>query len=590
MAQGFCTQVTSLAVEDHAGQTRRARTVGLALRADLIQWSVLAFTMFLVLAPLLPIIYQAFLNGPLYDKRSTLTLQNFHTMVASAELGGVLVNTAIFAVATTIIAQIVGASFAILIGRTDMPLRRLMNGLMLVPLVVSSMVLAFGWTLSYGPSGFVTLFVQSHIGFKPWNLNSLAGMSVVAATTQAPLAFVYCLAAAAMIDPALEDAARSVGARPLTIFRKVTLPLLIPSIIFGAVLNFTTALDAFSIPYIFGEASGIRLFMTFLYAKGIASVQSDYGLVATASLLLLAVVSTLVFIQSRLLKNARRFATIGGKAHHPKLFALGKLKWAAFALVAAYILLLVIFPIGVLGLRAFTSFLSPLVPFWKLFTLQNFVTVFTSDALLQPIINTMLLSFIGGALATLFVAMIAIVTHRSDFRFKRYLEYLAMIPRAVPGLIAGIGMFYAVVFFPPLALLSGTLWLLAFAYTSQAIPKGYGALAPSLLQIGPDLDQAARVMGSGWWAATRAVVFPLLKPSLAAAFSLLFIAFFKEYSIALFLVTPGTEVIGTRLLQSFMKGEMGQVSALATVQVVLTMIFVVIFRLTLGTRTGNAHV
>ena len=225
--------MTSLAVEDIAGQTRRARTARLALRADLIQWGVFTFTMFLVLAPLLPIIYQAFLNGPLYDKRSTLTLQNFHTMAASTELGGVLVNTAIFAVVTTVIAQIVGATFAILIGRTDMPLRRLMNSLMLVPLVVSSMVLAFGWTLSYGPSGFVTLFVQSHLGFKPWNLNSLAGMSVVAATTQAPLAFVYCLAAVAMIDPALEDAARSCGARPLTIFRKVTLPLLIPSIIFG---------------------------------------------------------------------------------------------------------------------------------------------------------------------------------------------------------------------------------------------------------------------------------------------------------------------------------------------------------------------
>ncbi|MHA4734071.1 MULTISPECIES: ABC transporter permease [Ensifer] len=558
-----------------------------ALRADVIQWAVLLFTLFLVLSPLVPIVYQSFLSGPLYDSGSDLTLTNFTKLVGNPELHVVLLNTLVFAVVTTIMAQVIGAVFAILIGRTDMPCRTALNSFMLVPLVVSSLVLAFGWTLSYGPSGFVTLFVQSIIGMRPWDLNTLSGMAVVAATTQAPLAFLYCLASVAMIDPTLEDAARSCGAKPLKIFAKVTLPLMIPSLIYGTVLNFTAALDNFSIPFIFGEASGIRLFMTFLYAKGLRAQSPDYGLVATASLMLLFVVALLVFIQSRLLRNARRYVTVGGKAHHPKRFSLGKLRWPAFFVVAAYILLLVVFPIGVLILRAFTSFLSPLIPFWTLFTLENFAAVMDSDVLLRPIINTIVLSFVGGGLAVGSISMIAIVTHRSDFRFSHQLEYIAMIPRAVPGLIAGIGMFYAVVFFPPLGWLSGTIWLLAFAYTAQAIPKAYGAIAPALMQIGPDLDRAARVMGSDWWTATRSVIFPLLRPSLVAAFSLLFIAFFKEYSIAIFLVTPGTEVIGTSLLQSWMQGQMGHVAALASIQIVLTMIFVAIFRIAFGTTASG---
>lgn len=553
------------------------------LRGATIQWLVLAFAVFLVLAPLVPILYQAFLDRALYDSDPKLTLSNFSKLFSNPELHGVLGNTLWFSILTTVIAQTVGAAFAVLIGRTDMPWRRVMHSLMLVPLVVSSLVLAFGWNLSYGPSGFVTLFVQSMTGGESlWNLNTLVGMSIVAATTQVPLSFLYCLAAVSMIDPSLEEAARTCGAKPFRIFTRITLPLLFPSLVFGTVLNFTSALDTFSIPFIFGEPAGIRLFMTFLYQNGLRAHNPDYGFLATASLLLLGIVALLVWIQSRLLRNSERYVTLGGKASHPKRFRLGKLRWPLFLAAAAYILLLIIFPIGVLVLRACTSFLSPLVPFWTLFTLDHFKEVLEADAFLRPITNTIVLSAVGGAMATLFIAMMAVVSHRSNFAFARAMEYLALVPRAVPGLVAGIGMFYAVAFFPPLSWLSGTIWLLAFAYTAQAIPKAYGAIAPALVQIAPDLDRAARVTGSDWWQATRSVIFPLLRPSLFAAYSLLFMSFFREYSIAIFLVTPGTEVIGTSLLQSWMQGQMGNVAALASVQIVLTMVFLGLFRIAFG--------
>ena len=207
----------------------------------------------------------------------------------------------------------------------------------------------------------------------------------------------------------------------------------------------------------------------------------------------------LVFIQSRLLKNSRRFVTISGKASHPRLFSLGRFRWPAFLLVGAYILLLVIFPIGVLVLRAFSSFLSPLVPFWELLTLENFTAVMGSDVFLRPITNTIVLSLVGGLATTAFIGLMAIVSHRSDFRFSGWIEYLALVPRAVPGLIVGIGIFYAVVVLPAAGMVERYDWLLAFAYASQAIPKAYGAIAPALLQIGPDLDKAARTMGADWW-------------------------------------------------------------------------------------------
>jgi iron(III) transport system permease protein len=285
-----------------------------------------------------------------------------------------------------------------------------------------------------------------------------------------------------------------------------------------------------------------------------------------------------------MLRNTRRFVTVGGKAARPRPFPLGPLRWPAFVLVLTYVLLFILFPIGVLGLRACVSFLSPLIPFWQMFTPEFFNEVFNLPDTRRAIFNTIVVSFIGAAVGTGFIALIAIVVHRSEFRFRRQLEYVALFPRALPGIIAGLGFFYAVVLLQPLGWLRNTIWILIVAYTMRYIPTGYGALAPALLQIGPDLDRSARVVGADWWTSMHAIVMRVMKPALFTCFALLFINFFKEYSTAIFLFAPGSEVIGTSLLQFWVQGEMGRVAALSSLQIVLTVFFIYCVRRALGVR------
>src|SRR3546814_3731287 len=85
--------------------------------------------------------------------------------------------------------------------------------MLLWPIFLSHLVMAFGYFTMYGPAGYVTVFVQSIVGVQPWNLYSIGGMAVVAGVAQAPLAYLYCIAATSAADPNLEDAARTVGAR-----------------------------------------------------------------------------------------------------------------------------------------------------------------------------------------------------------------------------------------------------------------------------------------------------------------------------------------------------------------------------------------
>jgi iron(III) transport system permease protein len=105
-----------------------------------------------------------------------------------------------------------------------------------------------------------------------------------------------------------------------------------------------------------------------------------------------------------------------------------------------------------------------------------------------------------------------------------------------------------------------------------------------LLQVSHDLDRAARVQGADWWTTSRRILLPLMRPALVGCFTILFISFFKEYSTAIFLFAPGSEVIGTALLQLWVQGEVGLVAALATIQVAVIAICVAAVRGIFGVK------
>lgn len=533
------------------------------------QYGTGLLTLVLVLSPIAPVVYQAFLQHALYDPVHELTLSNIPKLLNTQGFGGVIWNTVIFAALTTLIAQTLGTVAAIVFVRTDMPGARLFGELFLWPLFVSALVLSFGWYSLYGPSGYVTLMVQQMTGGSPWNLYSLLGMSAIAGVSQAPVAFIYCSSSASTTDPSLEESARIAGAGTFTTLSRITLPLMLPAIAYSAVLNFTVGMELLAIPLLFGEPVGISVLTTFLYNNGVNSPKPDHGLVASAALLLLVCICFLVWLQTRLLGNTRRFVTLGGKATRPRPFRLGRLRWV-FALVAAfYCAVAIVGPIGALCLRAFTSLLSPMVSVVDVLTLDNFAKLLEYPIYIRSIWNSFVVSTVGSAIATGLVAMVVLVSLRSEFRFRRQLQYLSLFPRAVPGVIAGLGFFYAFALVPGLGEIRNTIWILVIAFSMRYLPVGIGAVAPMIMQISPDLDRAARTQGANWWTASRRILLPIMRPSLIACFTILFTTFFKEYSTAIFLFAPGSEVIGTSMIQLWAQGEMGVVAALAVTQVVV---------------------
>lgn len=543
--------------------------------APLIQWGTILGITTLVALPILPIVYQALLDRPIYQAGGNLTLDNIQRLLTDSEFGSAFYNSTIYTIGATLVAQLIGVTIAVVAGRTNIYGKALLTALVVWPLLVSDLVKALGFSIMYGPSGYVTTLVKM-LGLPAWNLNSLMGMIIVGGVSQAPLTYLYCIAAVRSMNPALEDAARAAGAGPGTVFRRIVFPLLLPSFLASAFISLISNLEALSVALIFGYPSRIILFPTYIYLKSIQGADHDYGLIASSALVLLVLLLILVLVQMKLLGDTRRFVTVAGKATANRIFRLGFLRVPISAIVMAVMFLIVGVPFIGVVLYAFAEFFSPLIPYTQVFTLDNFRDLFGREFYIRTFLNSLFISVVGAAIGTFVVFVAAAVVTRTRHRFAPALDAVIAVPRAIGGLVAGLGFFYASVIFPPLELVRGTLWILIIAFIMRHLPLGYGATVPAMMQISVDLERSARSAGASWWRSMVSIVMPLLKPALLATYTIFFLQFFKEYSTAIFLVTPGNEIIGSVMLNLIWEAKTSTVAALALLQIAVSAVFLFI--------------
>jgi iron(III) transport system permease protein len=538
------------------------------LAVGLVQWGIALLALVLVLFPTWPIIYQSFLRQPLYETGQALTLSNYPRVLTNPAIWRVIGNTVIFMVGSTLVGTGLGILFAVLLTRTNVPGRTLFSKLITIPYYVSALILAFAWRVMYGPQGFITVAV-GQLGLPTWNLYSMGGLIVVAALYFMPLTYLYCSSSLLLADPQLENAARISGARPMRVLWSITLPLIRPAMLYSVLLTLVSGIELLSIPLVLGVPSNIDVLSTFLYRTAIQSGSSDYGMLAVVALMVVVFVTVLVRMQSELTKQERRFVSVGGKISRGRLLSLGELRWPAGILIGLLVALTIVVPLVGITLQAFTPFLSPLANPFSLLTLDNFREAFEFGRYRQSIFNSLFLAAVGGLIATLFMALCALVAYRSWFPFRGAVKYLALYPRAFPGTVIGLGFLWALLSVPAIGGLRNTLWVLVIAYSMRYLPLGFSSVSPSILQISDELDRAARVSGANWLGVMRHIMLPLLRPALIATYLLVFITYLKEYSVALFLNAPGSEVIGTTMIQVSEQGGMGPVAALAVVQLII---------------------
>ena len=185
-------------------------------------------------------------------------------------------------------------------------------------------------------------------------------------------------------------------------------------------------IETLSVPLIVGQPVGITVFSTFLYENGIQSINPDYGILGAASVVILLATIVLVLIQGKLLKDAKRFVSVRGKATRPQLLDLGGLKWVRIVALSLYLICEALIPVVGLILRSFTRICTPLQNPLTSLTFDNYSRVLDADDYRQSITNSLIVSGIGAILVAAIAVAAAVVAKRSTFRFSKTIEYLAL--------------------------------------------------------------------------------------------------------------------------------------------------------------------
>jgi iron(III) transport system permease protein len=355
----------------------------------------------------------------------------------------------------------------------------------------------------------------------------------------------------------------------MRVIAQVTVPMLRPAILNSAVLIFALCLEILGIPLFVGAPSNIDFYASYLYNTWNNSVTPDPPAVSAGAVLLLVVVSLLLVVRARLSGQQQRFVALGTRGGPAKPLDLGRWRWPAAVVLGAFIGVTSVIPLIGLVLMSCVRALTTLEAPWHLFTAYNWTTVATDPALRRAITDSLLIAVAGGAVTVLLVAAATLIAHRSRFPLRGVLAPALIYPRAVPGIILGVGFFWTYLMFTPGSLVRNNLWGEAIALCVRNLTLAYVVIYPSLARVSAELDRAARSSGAGWWTIARRVLLPILRPALFAAFLLMFITLLSDYDPVVFLQKPGTELLGVTMLQFWGRGVVGPVAALAVVQVVI---------------------
>jgi len=522
-----------------------------------------------VLLPLGIVLYQSVLDAPFFQPSAKLSTSAFVFVFSDPDFHRAFATTVLVAAGMTLIAVPLGSILAFLLVRTDLPGRRVLEPVALIPIFLSPVVLAFGYVVSAGPVGFFTLWFKESFGSAPWNVYSLGSLILIAGLTHIPYVFLYTSSALRALGADLEEAARVTGAGAARVALTVSLPMVRPAILYSAVLVFFLGFELFGLPLILGDPGGLLVLSTYLYKLTNRLGVPSYQLMAVVAVSIIAIAFPLVYLQRRLIGASARFVTVGGKGLSPRPLRLGRWRWPALASVLVWLAATVLLPLSGVFLRAFVSSWGEGIRLSQVMTLENFRELLDYPNLVRGILNTLGIAIFGGALAVAWYALIGLAGHRWQSGWSRVLDYLVMVPRGMPGLVAGLAFLWVFLFVRPLSPLRSTLFSVWLAYSVVWLAYGMRLISSALIQVSPDLEEAGLTVGASRGQVIREVTVPLIRFGLIGSWLLVFMIFVREYSTGVYLLGPGTEVVGSLIVSLWATGAIDIVAALAVVNVVL---------------------
>jgi len=534
------------------------------------------FVLLVVIYPLWQVLFRSFLDA------GVLSLKSYQKVFSYPSYYRALLNSVWISCATAAMCMVLGTLLAFLVIRTDLPGKKTLRTLLVLPYALPSFFAAIAWIQLLGPQGYLARLVLDVFGFAavPWNIYSAGGIVFVLTVHYFILVFITVAGALERMDASLEEAARASGAGTGQIMRHITLPLVLPAIMAGGLLAFIGALANFGIPALLGMRARFFVLTTSIYY---ALAIPDFGLATALSSMLVLVALVTMGLQFGIQRGESRFTVISGKAVHPSALKLRTIRHPLFLMTSVLVVFISILPILSMVLTAVMRYWG--APFTAAnLTLQNFAYVLRFEAAQRAIMNSMFLGAVAATMAMFVGTVISYLHVKAKLRGSRVLDFLATIPYAVPHTVIAIAMILA--WARPLVSLYGTLWIILVAYLAVYLPFAVRTTNSTLQQVHDSLEEAAKASGAKLFPRLRDIILPLTRPGMIAGWILVFMPALRELTVSILLYAYHTETIGVVVYNLQDAGYREIAAALASIVMALLILGNMILRKVTGGVAG----
>jgi iron(III) transport system permease protein len=496
-----------------------------------------------------------------------------------------MINTFTLAITRQAIALLIGAFFAWLIARTDLPMKGLLEFFFWLSFFLPALPETMGWILLLDPK--YGLLNQGLVGLGVVNqnlFNIYSFWGIVWAHMGGSVSVKVMLLAPAFrnLDAALEESSRISGASGWHTFFHIIVPVMMPAILVTTILGIIRSLEAFEIELLLGTPIGLQVYSTKIHEL-VTWEPPQFPPAMALSTVFLGVLLLLVAFQRRYIAN-RIYTTVTGRGFSTRPTQLGRWRYPAFALVFSFALVITVVPTILLVTGTFMK----LFGFFNIaqpWTLDNWRATLSDPVLLRSLWNTLAIGLGSGLIGVLFYSFIAYMIVKTRDRGRWLLDFLSWLPWSIPGILLGVALLWTFlqtkIFLP----LYGTIYLLMIAMVIKSMPFGTQMIKSVLLQLGNDLEEASKVCGGTWLDTFRRVIFPLTMPALITVGLVGFISAARDISTVVLLGSGRSRTLSLLMLDFAAGAEFEKATVVAVMVVGLVVVAALIAR-GLGGQVG----
>jgi len=467
----------------------------------------------------------------------------------------------VLSVGSVILSAIIGVPLAFVFHRYDFRGRRVFRALASAPVLLPPLVGVIAFLFLYGESGIVSRTIQIvfHLS-SPWpRLRGFSAILFVHAYSMYVYFFMFVSAGLERLDTAMEEAAESLGASGLQRLTRVTLPMLVPSLIGASLVTFMSSMASFSAPYIFG--GGIRvLAVEILNAKLNGNIP-----MALVETVLLATTSLTVLFVLQWYEGRRKYSSVGKGVAAKRVRIVSPLARALAGVVGTAVVILLILPLLMIVVMSFVkdgTWTTELLP--PVYTHENYVKLFKEPAFFEPIRNSLWMAGLATGANLVWGLVATFWLRRRKGRLRRFADAMIILPWALPGTVVALAMIES---FP--RLLAGTVALLPIIYFIRNVPLVARAIDASFAQLDPSIEEAAATLGAGTSYTIRRVVLPMVLPGALAGSVLAFITALGEFVSSIMAYVYLNRPISIEILSQLRQFNFGAASAYGVLLIAL---------------------